>query len=233
MAGSPDASDRGAGVPANADVLRFTAGSRTVHWVHAAPFLFLLLSGLSLFIPPLKAVHIDGYRLVPLLHVLVGIAFTVSPLPVYLTLQDRARVGDDLRRLFRLDQTDAPWARYAVGALLGARVRPPLVGKFNFGQKLNTLFTVLVTGGLMLTGAVLAVNFFSKAVFSARFVERVFPLHDLFMLIALPVVVAHIYLGGLHPSTRESLRGITRGRVRLSWARAHHLLWVDEVKGKP
>jgi formate dehydrogenase subunit gamma len=217
---------------AQATIVRFGAGSRMVHWVHALLFLFLLFSGLVLFLPSLKAIHMGGYRLIPLLHVCAGIAFILSPLPVYLALPDRSRVHDDIRRLFRLDAADGAWGRYAIGALAGARVRVPPVGKFNFGQKLNTYYSVAVTLGLMVTGAVLAVNFFTKSVFSAQFVARVFPLHDFFMLIAIPVVAGHIYLGSLNPGTRESLRGIVTGRVRRRWARQHHALWVDELDGR-
>jgi formate dehydrogenase subunit gamma len=209
---------------------RFSGGLRLLHWAHAIPFLFLLITGLTLFIPPVKAAHIGGYRLVPLLHVLVGIAFILSPIPLYLALHAEAAVGADLRRLFELRPEDGAWARYAVGAVLGARVRLPPTGKFNAGQKANTLFTAAVTAGLMASGAVLAVNFFTKRIFSAAFVERVFPAHDFFMLIALPVVAAHIYLGALNPGTRESLRGITTGCVRRAWAREHHALWAKEVE---
>lgn len=213
-------------------VLRFQGASRLAHWAHALPFLLLLFSGLVLFLPTVKAVHIGGYRLVPLLHVIVGIAFILSPIPVYLGLHGRSASGglrDDTRRLFRFERTDRRWAAYAAGSIAGARAPIPPTGKFNLGQKLNAIFSVAVTAGLMLSGAVLAVNFFTKSVFSARFVEQVFPLHDLFMLIALPVVAVHIYLGSLHPSTRESLRGITSGRVRRRWAHRHHSLWVDEI----
>jgi formate dehydrogenase subunit gamma len=229
MAGSPDSID-----PADFEetIPRFALGSRLVHWIHAVPFLFLLVSGLTLFVPPLKAIHLGGYRLVPLAHVVVGIAFILSPLPLYAVLPDRPRVKDDLRRLCHFDRGDPGWARYAFNLALGMRAQRPPQGKFSLGQKLNSAFTASVTLGLMVTGAVLAVNFFSKSVFAARFVEQVFPLHDAMMVVALPVVAAHIYLGSLNPGTRESLRGITGGSVRLSWARAHHAGWVEEMKSR-
>lgn len=209
---------------------RFSRGARILHWAHSIPFLFLLLSGLTLFIPSIKAVHIGGYRLVPLLHVIVGIAFILSLIPLVLALPDRQAVLDDCRRLFRLDGTDRPWGLYALTVALGGRALVPALGKFNLGQKLNAIFSVVVTLALMGTGAVLAVNFFTKSVFSARFVEQVFPLHDFFMLIAIPVLAGHIYLGTLNPGTRESLRGIVRGVVRRSWAQQHHALWAREVE---
>jgi formate dehydrogenase subunit gamma len=233
MPGSPEFPKGGDQAGISADVVRFEAGFRLIHWVHAAPFLFLLLTGLSLFIQPLKAAHIDGFRILPLLHVLVGIAFILSPLALYLRLRGDRAVAADLRALFKIRRDDAGWARYALAAVLGARVTMPPTGKFNLGQKANSAFTVAVTLGLMLTGAVLGVNFFTKRVFSAAFVERTFPLHDGLMLIALPVVAVHIYLGSLHPGTRESLRGIISGRVRRQWARDHHERWLDEAESGP
>ena len=87
MAGSPDSS------PARGpDVLRFGSGSRLLHWAHALPFLFLLLTGLILFFPPVKAVQLGGFRLLPLLHVLVGIAFILSPIPLALRLAPTTRL---------------------------------------------------------------------------------------------------------------------------------------------
>jgi formate dehydrogenase subunit gamma len=225
MAGSPDSS------PARGpDVLRFGSGSRLLHWAHALPFLFLLLTGLILFFPPVKAVQLGGFRLLPLLHVLVGIAFILSPIPLALRLRSDNPARCDLRLLGRVAPGDSAWLRHALGAVLGARLQPPLVGKFNAGQKANTLFTVIVTAGLMLTGAVLAVNFFTKRVFAAYFVEQVFPFHDRLMLLALPVVIVHIYLGALNPATRESLRGVLGGRVRRDWAASHHPLWLQDLE---
>jgi formate dehydrogenase subunit gamma len=227
MAGSPEASSTDAET-----IARFGPGSRIVHWAHAVPFLLLLFSGLLLYVQPIKAVNAGGFRLVSLLHVLIGIVFIASPIPLYLTLPARSAVHDDLRRLFRLERGDPAWGLYALGSVFGARVPQPPAGKFNLGQKLNTAFSVVVTLGLMASGAVLAVNFFTKSVFPARFVEQVFPLHDIFMVVAIPVVAAHVYLGSLNPSTRESLRGITGGRVSRAWARAHHAAWVDEIDSR-
>jgi formate dehydrogenase subunit gamma len=226
MAGWPD------NTPApEDDVLRFGPGSRLLHWAHALPFLVLLLTGLILFWAPVKALHLGGVRLLPLLHVLVGIAFILSPIPLALRLRSDQAARRDITLLGRIEPADAAWLRHALGTVLGARLgAAPLAGKFNAGQKANTVFTVIVTAGLMVTGAVLAVNFFTKRVFPAYFVEGVFPLHDWLMLLALPVVVVHIYLGAVNPGTRESLRGILGGRVRHDWAASHHPLWLSDLE---
>jgi cytochrome b subunit of formate dehydrogenase len=48
-------------------------------------------------------------------------------------------------------------------------------------------------------------------------------------LLFMPVLLGHLYLALINPSTRESFRAITRGRVRRSWAARHHDAWLAEV----
>mgnify|MGYP001175620120 CR=1 FL=1 len=209
---------------------RFSPVTRIAHWTLALPFLFLLATGLLLYVPRLKAIHVGGYRLLPLLHVIAGLALIVALVVVYLLQPGRRALYRDLRRLVQLGPGDLAWLRYAGYALLGARVRQPPTGKFNAGQKANGLASAVFTSGLIATGSVLAVNFFTKAVFSTRFVEQVYPLHDLFTIVAIPVVAVHIFFATLNPSTRPSLRGMLDGRVDRAWARKHHDRWAAEVE---
>jgi formate dehydrogenase gamma subunit len=139
----------------------------------------------------------------------------------------------DLRRLLTPASDDGPWLRYAGYTLLGAKLGAPAVGKFNAGQKLNTLALLLLSAALALSGGVLGVNFFTRAVFRAAFVERIFPLHDLFMLVSLPLIAGHVYLAAINPGTRPSLRGMLDGRVNRRWAALHHALWLREVESNP
>lgn len=208
---------------------RFSGASRLAHWALALPFLFLLVSGLLLFLPSVKAVHVGGYRLVPLLHVIAGGVFLAAAPLVWLAAPDRRTLRADLRRLLSPGAGDGAWLRYAGYSVLGARLKSPPAGKFNAGQKLNTAALLLLSAGLGLSGLVLGVNFFTKAVFGSAFVERVFPLHDLFMLLSLPLVAGHVYLAAINPSTRPSLRGMLDGRVRRGWAASHHVRWLQEL----
>lgn len=210
---------------------RFSTPTRAFHWVHAVPFLFLLISGLViLIVPEVKALHVGGHRLVPFLHVLVGIGFIAGVPLLYVGIRDRRALHDDLRLAFTPERGDGAWARYAVYALLGARLRQPPVGKFNLGQKLSSVFWTACTLGLMATGAVLAVNYFTRRVVGADLVERVFTWHDLLMIVSLPVLAAHLYLALVNPGTRPSLRGMVTGRVDAAWARLHHSRWAAAVE---
>ena len=42
------------------------------------------------------------------------------------------------------------------------------------------------------------------------------------MYVSLVLLVGHLYLALIHPTTRHSLRGMTLGDVRADWARRHH-----------
>jgi formate dehydrogenase subunit gamma len=196
------------------------------------PFLFLLATGLALYVPELKAIHAGGFRLFALAHVCAGIATLAAPIALWIGLRVSAKFRSDLGATVRFEPTDTAWLEYAAGAVAGLRRREPPVGKFNAGQKLNTIFSLAVTAGLLATGAVLAVNYFARGAIPAAFVEQVFPWHTRLMILSLPVLAGHIYLALLHPSTRPSIHGIIGGRVNLAWATRHHRRWVDELEGE-
>ncbi len=207
-------------------VRRFTASTRALHWSIAAPVLLLLLTGFTNFYPELKALRAGDVRLFAWLHVVLGFATLAAVPAVYLPLLLRRALRDDLRELVDVRARDYLWLQHIALLATGARSRSPHVGKFNAGQKLNALATVLVLAVLLATGAVLGVNYFSKRIFDVGFVETLFTWHTAVSLLAVPLVLGHLYLALLHPSTRESLRGVTRGAVRRDWAERHHDAWT-------
>lgn len=217
-------------VASKSTIVRFSRQARLAHWTLAGPFLLLLVTGLLLFVPEVKGLHVGGYRLVPLIHVIAGSALTVALIPVFLLQPGVRRLHADLRRLFHWERADGAWLRYAAYVLLGARLRQPPTGKFNAGQKANAAASLVFSLGLIVTGVVLAINYFNKSVLGARFVESVYPYHDLFMLISLPIVAGHIYFAALNPGTRASLRSMLDGRVDRVWARRHYQQWVAELE---
>jgi formate dehydrogenase subunit gamma len=208
---------------------RFSGATRALHWVNALPFIFLLASGLLLYVPEIKAVHVGGHRLVALLHVLVGAGF-IAAVPLTLALvRNRRALVRDVEQALTPEPSDIGWLRYAVLTALGARLPEPPSGKFNAGQKLNSIFWVCVTTGLVASGAVLGVNYASKRFLDAAFVERVFPWHTALALVSIPVLLGHLYFALVNPGTRPALRGILTGHVPTAWARRHHARWAEEV----
>jgi len=221
--------DVGSGTPTDPEVVRFERPTRIVHWVLAAPFLLLLLTGLTNFVPGLKATEFAGERLFGWAHVLLGFATVAAVLVVVLPQLSSRAARADLRAITRIGLRDYLWLQHSALTLAGAASRPPPVGKFNAGQKANALLSLGATGALLGTGLILGVNYVSKRVFAADFVESVFPWHTWTALLFIPPLVGHLYLALINPSTRESFRAITRGRVRRSWAAQHHGAWLTEV----
>ncbi len=218
--------------PDNGRIERFSGASRLTHWLLAVPFIFLLISGLLLFQPEVKAVNVGGDRLVALLHVLAGFGFIGAAALAVAVTSSRSSARADAKAVSRFGRSDLRWARWAATNLSGGRAAEPPQPKFNLGQKLNVFASAALSAGLGATGAVLGINYFTKEVFDADFVEGVFPLHDALTFIALPLVLGHLYLALLNPGSRPSLSGMVRGHVALAWARRHHAVWVEAEEGR-
>ncbi|MEZ4501394.1 MAG: cytochrome b/b6 domain-containing protein [Dehalococcoidia bacterium] len=214
----------------DAMVRRFEVPTRLVHWLLAAPFVLLLLTGLTNFEPGLKATQVGGVRVFAWLHVVIGFAALGGAVLALLQLSRRS-ARTDLEALADVSLDDYLWFQHEAITLAGGRSIGPRVGKFNAGQKVNAVVSAGATVALLGTGIVLGINYVSKSVFDASFVESVFPWHTTIALLFIPVLLGHLYLAVLNPSTRESLQGITRGIVRRDWARRHHPAWLDDLEG--
>ena len=182
-------------------VKRFSRTERTLHWVNALCFFFLLATGLILYLPSL-AVAVGRRPLIKDMHFWSGISW-VSLLALVAVLGDRRGLLRTARELERLD-----------------------TGRLNVGQKVNAIlmasFTILfVVSGLFLWLGERDTRF--------RFASTVV-LHDGLMFVALALLVGHLYLALIHPATRHSLRGMTLGEVREDWARVHYPKWVSDTE---
>ncbi|MGE0228435.1 MAG: formate dehydrogenase subunit gamma [Dehalococcoidia bacterium] len=209
---------------------RFGAATRLVHWGLAIPFVLLLLTGLTNYWPELKTIHLGGARLFAWLHVVLGFGMVAVAVALGAGALTRREVRQDARELAQVGLDDYLWLQHQGLRLAGEASNPPRVGKFNAGQKLNAVASAGVTAGLLGTGIVLGVNYVSKTVFSVGLVEPMFRWHAGLALLFMPVLLGHVYLAVAHPSTRESLRGMTRGVVRREWARRHHPGWVADLE---
>ena len=57
--------------------------------------------------------------------------------------------------------------------------------------------------------------------------RRPLTVHDLLTFLSVALLVGHLYLALIHPSTRHALRGMTTGEVDEDWAKKHHAKWVE------
>ena len=190
---------------------RFSRTERVLHWTHAASFFALLATGLILYLPSLSTL-VAQRQIVKNVHIWVAVAWAVA-IVLILVLGDRRRLADDWREIETIDRDDRRWLR---------RRRSPQ-GRFNAGQKVNALLTVAFALLFLLSGFFLWLGERDH-----RFIlAGTGAVHDLLTLFSVLLLVGHLYLALIHPSTRHALRGITVGDVDEDWARDHHAKWVE------
>jgi formate dehydrogenase subunit gamma len=199
-------------------VHRFGAAERSLHWLLAASFLAMLVSGVILYLPSLAQLAADR-GLWKSIHLGAALAFWAGLVLIWASAPGELR--DSRRELERFDDDDRRWLAWAVHR---SGPEPPQ-GRFNAGQKLNTalvaglMVVFTISGGLMYLQEVNA---------SFRGTSAIL-VHDVAMFVAVPLVLGHLYLALLNPSTRHSLRGMALGSVRRDWARRHHAKWERDL----
>lgn len=190
-------------------VRRFTVTERAVHWIHAAAFFVLLGTGLVLYVPRLSAA-VGRRPEVKAIHIYTAIAWVVA-LALVMALGDRASLRRTAQELDLFDRDDRLWLQ---------RIPRPQ-GRFNAGQKLNAALTAAFALLFAASGFLL---WLGERDNTYRFASTIL-LHDGLMYVSLFLLVGHLYLAVIHPTTRHSLRGITTGSVRRDWAEQHHAKW--------
>jgi formate dehydrogenase subunit gamma len=196
-------------------VKRFGRTERALHWVHAAGFLAMLATGLVLYLPVLSEA-VARRNLVKNLHLFAALVWALAILLV-VALGDRRRLAADWRELESLDADDRRWLR--------GRRAPQ--GRFNAGQKLNALLTTSFAVLFAVSGFFLWLGERDH-----RFLlDGTGTVHETVTLASVALLVGHLYLAVVHPSTRHALRGMTTGEVREDWAREHHSKWLEEKTG--
>ncbi|MGI8751254.1 MAG: cytochrome b/b6 domain-containing protein [Acidimicrobiales bacterium] len=210
-------------VPRRRTLLRFDKVERTVHWVNAALFAVLILTGAALYLEPISAL-IGRRHLVEEIHVYCGLAL---PVPIVMALAGRWGRGlrADFRRFNRWSADDRAWMR-AVGTgrerRLAAR-RRLRVGKFNAGQKLNAVFTggtivvMLATGAIMRWYHPWPLSFRTGSTF----------VHDWLALAVVVAIVGHIGYALRDP---DAMRAMRHGLIGPKWAARHAPAWLAEME---
>lgn len=200
-------------------LLRFSRTERAVHWTYAACFLVLLATGLVMYLPALSLL-VPSRLILRQLH--LAAAFFIITVPTLIGLfGDRHRLAEDARTVDQWDADDRAWMADGLKGL------PSEAGRFNAGQKANAAFTLGSLLVFVMTGVVMALNIFTRLL-PDWLVSNASLIHDSLTWLALFAWLGHVFLAGLWPPTRESLRGMLTGVVRSDWARHHHPRWWAE-----
>lgn len=197
-------------------VARFGATERVLHWIHAAGFTGMLVTGMALFLPSLSA----GVSRPTLKAAHLGAAAAWVTLLLGITLAgDHRALRATRRELEAFDEDDARWLR----------CKPSAPGRFNAGQKSHAIAQGVLAVLFVVSGALLWLGERNNAF---QFPGSL-ALHDAATLVGLGLVIGHLFLSLMWPTTRPALRGIVRGTVRADWARRHHAGWTPpETAGR-
>ena len=195
-------------------IRRFTGTERVLHWVHAAAFFLMLGTGLILYIPALEKA-LGARNFYKNIHLAVALVW-VAAIFAIIILGNRKALQRTWREAQTITRDDRRW--------LTLRKAPQ--GRLNAGQKLNTIvqvsFAILFTvSGFFLWLGERDHTFLFDGTGS---------LHDLLTFISIALIVGHLYLALIHPSTRHALKGMTTGEVDLEWAERHHSKWVADER---
>ncbi len=195
---------------------RFTLTERALHWAHASGFLVMLATGLILYLPALST-WVSRRNLVKNVHLWTAVAWAVA-IALVIALGNRRRLLEDWREAESFDRDDRRWLR--------GRRAPQ--GRFNAGQKVNVILTTAFALLFALSGFFLWLGERDHRFLLAG----TGALHDILTLVSGVVLVGHLYLALIHPSTRHALRGITTGEVDEAWAVAHHPRWAEAERAR-
>lgn len=197
-------------------IKRFTGTERALHWVHAVAFFLMLGTGMALYIQALE-VAIGRRYLMKNIHLLVAVVWVVAILAI-IALGNRKALRASWREVETIDRDDRRW-------LSGKRAPQ---GRLNAGQKLNTIVQVAFALLFLISGFFL---WLGQRDHTFLF-DGTGALHNTLTFISIALILGHLYLALIHPSTRHALKGMTTGEVDVEWAEKHHSKWVEAERSE-
>ena len=230
-------------------ITRFATVERFGHWLLAGSFILLGITGLITLFGRMGLIPLigkDAFATLAIaskwIHNNVSWAFMLGLVMVLVMW-----IAHNLP-----DRTDLNWLAKG-GGLFKKGVHPP-AKKFNAGQKL--IFWSVILLGVSVSASGLSLLFpFELPMFAATFdklnaigIPQLLGLgelrtelapheemqyaqlwHSIVAFIMMAIIIAHIYIGSV--GMEGAFDAMGSGEVEEQWAREHHSLWVEEVKG--
>ena len=191
--------------------------TRINHWITAACFVLLTLSGLSMFHPMLFWLSglFGGGQWMRAVHPWIGIVLLISYTGLIIQFwRDNLWNRDDLA-----------WTLAIGRVLANEEENVPEVARFNAGQKFVFWSMALLIPALFFTGIAIWEVYFSS--YTSIETQRVALLiHSLAAIAAIIVWIIHVYAAIW---VRGSMRAMTQGYVTPGWAWRHHRKWLRQL----
>ena len=198
-------------------LIRNTTATRINHWITAACFVLLMLSGLSMFHPMLFFLSelFGGGQWTRAIYPWIGVVLLISYAGLIVQFwRDNFWNRDDIT-----------WLRSIGRVMENEEEGVPELGRFNAGEKFVYWSIALLIVVLFVTGIVIWAAYFSA--YTTIETQRVALLiHSLAAIAAILVWITHFYAAVW---MRGSIRGMTRGYVTPGWAWRHHRKWFRRL----
>jgi formate dehydrogenase subunit gamma len=202
-------------------LVRFSAFERLVHWMTAACFIILALTGLnitfgkSLLLPLLGPEAFTTWSLwAKYAHNYLSFPFTLGVILIFLMW-----IAWNLPT-----EADIEWLRQG-GGIVGHK-HPP-AKRFNAGQKLIYWIVVLGGGAVAASGYLLMFPFYGTNIADMQVAQVV---HGVVAVLFVAVMLAHVYIGTI--GMEGAFEGMWDGTVDANWAKEHHSLWAESEAAK-
>ncbi|MFD1709136.1 formate dehydrogenase subunit gamma [Ottowia sp. GY511] len=200
---------------------RFTPFERAAHWVNAAAFVALAISGLTMafgkfFLQPVLGLHLAGWLTYALkyVHNFVGPAFAVSLLVVILTF-----IKDNFASL-----ADFTWLRKLGGMFSHEQVPSH---RFNAGEKGIFWWAVTIPGLIVVASGLVLNKLVPGLEYLRGDMQIAHMIHLTAGLFMMALMIGHIYMGTV--GMYGAYSAMKTGYVSEEWAREHHQLWYDDI----
>ncbi len=194
-------------------LIRNATVTRLNHWVTAACFVLLMLSGLSMFDPLLFWLSslFGGGQWTRAIHPWIGLVLVLSYAGMIVQFwRDNLPSMDDVRWMLAI---------YKVLAI--EEEGEPEVARFNAGQKFVFWSMSFLIPVLLFTG-ILIWDYYFESFSSIPTQRAALLIHSMAAIAAIIIWVIHVYAAIW---VRGSMRAMTQGYVTPGWAWRHHRKW--------
>ena len=202
-------------------ILRFKAFERFAHWLTAASFVILGLTGLNITFGKILLLPVIGpdafsniSEVAKYVHNFTSFAF-VAGLVLIIVIFFRDNVPD---------RVDLDWLRQG-GGFIKDRHAP--AGRFNLGEKLVYWLSLVAGIAVSLSGFLLLFPFYGTDIADMQVAQG---LHAVVAVLFIALILGHIYIGTL--GMEGAFEAMGTGDVDLNWAKEHHDLWLAQQLNK-
>jgi formate dehydrogenase subunit gamma len=198
-------------------ILRFKAIERFAHWLTAASFVVLGLTGLNITFGKVLLLPVIGpdafssvSQAAKYIHNFTSAAFVVGLVLIIVIF-----FRDNLP-----EKVDIDWVKQG-GGFIKSKHAP--AGRFNLGEKLVYWLSLLAGVAVSVSGFLLLFPFFGTDILDMQLAQVV---HAVVAILFVALILGHIYIGTL--GIEGAFEAMGTGEVDLNWAKEHHDLWLAQ-----